>query len=169
MYKVKYSALIADEEIQIDELPTSIIRQIKAIKPLINLAKNLPETDSKYLTLMEKDQKICDMINHWLDDVMEEESAETSEPSEMSEPATEQNNGADNADVNTETPVAATATPESPDYSQFISQINENKTGNRIHERDLTTILGRKPDKDFSLNNMRLRRVFLGDGWYQIS
>jgi hypothetical protein len=166
--RIKFEELLAKEEISMNELPTDIIREIKAFRMRIGLIKNLPEDDSKVIAIMSKDDKICDQINAWLDDVVEEEEESTGDAKKTTPVASAKE------PVFAARAVAAPIVAAAPPVNQvnddaLIAKIKEKLKGKRIHERELTTILGSKPNQPYhKLNGMILKRVFLGDGQYEV-
>jgi hypothetical protein len=169
MYKAKYEDLITQEEIEIDELPSDIIRQIKGCKKLIETHGESQPEDPNYIAITEKDQKVCDMINKWLDDVPEDDDEETGEI--INDPVKKK------VDTKVAEHVAEPIKKEEPkpaqtiqtDDTAVIERIKSKLKGARIHESELTEILGKKPNQpEHKLNGMRLRRVFLGNGMYQV-
>jgi len=178
--RIKFEELLAKEEISMNELPTDIIREIKGFRMRVGLIKDLPEDDSKVIAIMSKDDKICDQINAWLDDVVEEgntdDAKKTTQVASAKEPVVAAPVAAPVA-ASVAAPVAApVATPVAPaqpvnlvNDDALIAKIKEKLKGKRIHERELTTILGSKPNQPYhKLNGMILKRVFLGDGQYEV-
>lgn len=157
MHNPSYEALIRDEDIQMDELPTDIIRKIKGMKMQLNMTKNMSPEDGRYQAMLKKDDEICQLINNWLDDVVETDDADDTVAVQQTQ---------------SQTKVAQTNAPPKVerDDSSVIEMIKSNANGRRIHETVLTQILGQKPNRPkHKLNGMTLNRVWLGDGMYEYS
>jgi hypothetical protein len=167
MYNPKYLALIEQtENLEQSMLPVEIIRDIKGVNSLRNLTKNSDETDARYQTMVAKDEKVCRDIEAWLaEEVSEDNEVEgTSEGEAAAEGTQTEGNNVEGSEGGEGSEPA----PSQPQQDPMEKIILENTQKGRIHERELTTILGRKPDKDFKVGNLRIKRVFLGDGAYSV-
>ena len=71
MYVPKYLKILEDEQIQENELPVEILRELKGLKMQVNVTKNLADDDPKVISMKAKDENLCNMINAWLDEEVE--------------------------------------------------------------------------------------------------
>jgi hypothetical protein len=164
--KLQVYTLLEEEELSVNDLPQEIKNKMNGLRMLHSRYKKDPKQNI-YETLLQNDIKICDMIQDWLDEEVEDEEPEA--PQAPKAPIVPQVPQAPQAPKPTQTPPANTPPTQQVSAEERVANhIIQLLSGNRITTAKLTEILGSKPNfPEHKIGSLKLRRVYLNSSLYE--
>jgi len=173
-----HEELIAEENVNVNDLPESIKKKIKGFNLLNSRLNNNPENEKLFNTVQKTSISIADEIQNWLETDFEEEEEED----DKNPPAPASNNNG--------TPPAPAPTPASKSDSHSTSVVSNpnnndntpkkfgnlvmekkilsviNANGGRIDSKTLMSIILKEPTYPTQVvHNIVLKKVFLSSSY----
>lgn len=176
-----HEELIAEENVNVNDLPESIRKKIKGFNLLNSRLNNNPENEKLFNTVQKTSISIADEIQNWLETDFDEEEEEEDEDDKNPPTPASNNNGTPPA------PAPAPA-PKSDSHSASVVQNSNNNdnnpkkfgnlvmekkilsilnsNGGRIDSKTLTSIILKEPNYPTQVvHNIVLKKIFLSSSY----
>lgn len=177
-----HEELIAEENVNVNDLPESIKKKIKGFNLLNSRLEKNPENEKLFNTVQKTSISIADEIQNWLETDFDEDDDDDTPPApkDNNPPAPKDNNPPTPKDNNPPTPPAPKDdNPPVPKNNndntpkKFGNLVMEkkilsilNSSGGRIDSKTLMSIINKEPSYPIQeVHNIVLKKVFLSSSY----